>query len=83
LNAEAFIECAEGLAGRVIETGGGDDERLELAFRSCLARGPSDHERDRLRLLLTQARAEGQDERAAWTTLARVLMNLDEFITRE
>jgi mono/diheme cytochrome c family protein len=83
LNAEAFIECAEGLAGRLIEAGGGDDERLELAFRSCLARAPSDLERDRLRLLLTQARAEGQDERAAWTTLARVLMNLDEFITRE
>jgi mono/diheme cytochrome c family protein len=83
LNAEAFIECAEGLAGRALDAGSSDDERLIFAFRSCLARGPSDPERDRLRLLLAEARAETQDERAAWTTLARVLMNLDEFITRE
>jgi len=83
LNAQAFVECAEALADRLLEAPLDDDGRLTLAFRSCLSRAPSGHERDRLRLLLTQARSEGQDERATWTTLARVLMNLDEFITRE
>ncbi|MEA2630160.1 MAG: hypothetical protein QOE66_379, partial [Chloroflexota bacterium] len=46
-----------------------------------------------VRALLAQERAEagadgsdshgGQESPAAWTTLARVLLNLDEFITRE
>ena len=38
---------------------------------------------DRLRSLLAAQKSEGRDDLAAWTTVARVLLNLDEFITRE
>lgn len=83
LNDQAFVECAEGLAGRLIRDASTDDDRLTIGFRSCLSRPPTDRERERLRALVAQSRSGGEDERATWTTVARVLMNLDEFITRE
>ena len=33
--------------------------------------------------LLQQQRTAGKSELATWTTVARVILNLDEFITRE
>jgi hypothetical protein len=33
--------------------------------------------------LLAAERKAGRDDAGAWTTLARLLMNTDEFITRE
>ena len=83
LNDEAFVECAEGLAASLVKTSATDDERLDDAFLRCLARKPNARERDRLRIVLAQERTAGQDEKAVWTTLARVILNLDEFITRE
>jgi hypothetical protein len=94
LNDEAAIEFAASLADRVLDQAPADDNaRIDRAFRLCLARGPSPKETRTLRALLAQERAEaassagshdgGEAERAAWTTAARVLLNLDEFITRE
>jgi hypothetical protein len=93
LNDQASIEFARALASRLLEEAPPDDpERLRLAFRLCLARAPSPKETRTLLTLLDQERAEvGADShdggseatRAAWTTVARVLLNLDEFITRE
>jgi hypothetical protein len=85
LNDEAYFECAEALADRVLREGPSDDPgRLDLLFRLTLARIPSDSESQRLAGLLAQLRAEpGATDREAWTTAARVLLNLDEFITRE
>ncbi len=104
LNDQAFFECAQGLAARVLKEGGaGDDDRLAYGFRLCTARRPNAHEREVLvRLLVKQrdkyaatpeeakrlAPAElpnGADpvEFAAWTAIGRVLLNLDETITRE
>ena len=93
LNDEAAIEFAHALAERLLEEAPtGDPERLRLAFRLCLARAPSPKEMRTLQTLLDQERAEvGADShdggsealRTAWTTAARVLLNLDEFITRE
>jgi hypothetical protein len=73
--------------------------RIEYAFRLCLARRPNDAEARRLKeLLAAQAgyfasapqeakvltgQLEPDAERAAWTMAARVLLNLDETITRE
>lgn len=82
LNDEAFFEFARALADRVLKESPADDRaRLDYAFRLCLARSPSEKERDRLGRLLAEGREES--EREAWTTVARVLLNLDEFITRE
>ncbi len=90
LNDLAFYEFAQGLAARVLREAPADDAaRLRHAFRLCLAREPRPIEQQRLTALLTQllAAPEPMDAQArrfaVWTTLARVLLNLDEFITRE
>lgn len=105
LNNASFAEAARGLAVRVLKHGlkVNDSERVELAFRWCLLRDPSDRERDELLDMLAASRAwyrehesdakkivnEGHvtsvatEETAAWIATMRVLLNLDEFITRE
>jgi hypothetical protein len=85
LNGQAFVEFADGLARRVMtEPLGTDADRLRFAFRLCLARDPSKAEYQRLKELLAQQLAPGQEsEQSAWMTVARVLLNLDETITRE
>ncbi len=89
LNDEAFYECAEALARRVIsEKIGTDSDRLDYAFRLCVARGPSAGEKQRLSRLLSQQLDQtigdpNAKQAEAWTTVSRVLLNLDETITRE
>lgn len=104
LNDEAFHECAQGVAARVLrESAGSDSARLEQAFRLCLARRPVGEERRRLLALLGKERTSLRKvpaeavalagskheagfepiELGAWTTVTRVLLNLDETITRE
>ncbi|MBX3747272.1 MAG: PSD1 domain-containing protein [Verrucomicrobiae bacterium] len=83
LNDHAFVELAQALAERLRHLPAEhDDQRLTHAFRLCLARPPSPTELDRLRdLLALESRDHGPS--AAWDTVARVLLNLDETITRE
>jgi hypothetical protein len=96
LNAGTFAEAARALAQRVLETPCADDaERVALAVRISLARPPQARETEALLTLLRDARAyytAHQDdakkaakdtESAAWTTTARILLNTDEFITRD
>jgi len=102
LNDKGHYEFAEALAKRVRAEGEDETERLERAFRLCLARSPRPSEAERLASYLAaerdafQANAEqakliapdANDEReaaeiAAWTALSRVLLNVDEFVTRE
>jgi hypothetical protein len=83
LNDEAFDECARALAARVQRDGPPADEaRLDYAFRLCLARSPQRTERQRLREVLAQERDRSGPE-LAWFTVSRVLLNLDETVTRE
>ena len=89
LNDQQFFEFAGALAQRVLREGGTDDAaRLDYAFRLCVARPPAAKERTRLLALLAELRTPNAkdpaaSEQAAWTTVARVLLNLDESITRE
>ncbi|MGE0760887.1 MAG: DUF1549 and DUF1553 domain-containing protein, partial [Pirellulaceae bacterium] len=117
-NDVQFVECARGLAWRVLTESSADPGRqLTFAFQTCLGRVPSAAEHRRLVELLDRqleayagdsaaadailgevlaaedgpSRAEnsaasGAVDRtawAAWTAVCRVLLNLDEFITRE
>ena len=77
LNDPVFFEAATALAKRVEREapGPGFEDQLNYAFELCLARPPSARERDRLSTYFHQQ----QD----WVGLSRVLLNLDEFISRE
>jgi mono/diheme cytochrome c family protein len=86
LNDQGFFEFARALAGRVLREAGPDDgDRLTDAFRLCLGRRPTVREQEVLARLLGHERAAlgPAGEREAWTSVARALLNLDEFITRE
>jgi hypothetical protein len=100
LNDEAFYECAQALAGRILEQPGDDSVRLERLVELSLSRRA---EADELVLLgeslaahralyveqpdaaavIATEDAVSPTEAAAWTMLARTVLNLDEFITRE
>ncbi|HXG48835.1 MAG TPA: DUF1553 domain-containing protein [Methylomirabilota bacterium] len=83
LNDRQFFEMATALATRVRdEPLPSDADRLVHAFRRCVSRPPDADERQRLQALLNQELAAA-DATTAWTTVARVLLNLDETITRE
>ncbi|MCZ2343363.1 MAG: PSD1 and planctomycete cytochrome C domain-containing protein [Bacteroidales bacterium] len=81
-NDPAFLEFYAGLGQRLQKDGPKDDVgKVDLAFRLCLCREPSVSERERVLAYLQQQRK--QDANTAWAQVARVLMNLDEFVTRE
>jgi hypothetical protein len=80
-NDPVFIELAEGLGRRIVAEAPADNgERVDYAFRLCFARTPTAAERDRV---LKYLKAQDGPEEAAWAAVGRVLINLDEFITRE
>jgi mono/diheme cytochrome c family protein len=105
LNDTAFVECAQGLARRVLtEKAGSAGDRLAYAFQLCVARRPNMRELAALNQLYNDLRElAGSDakeagrllgatsppvgvepaEAAAWIAVARTLLNLDEFVTRE
>ena len=84
-NDEAFVECAKALADRTLREAPTEDvSRAAHAFRLCLARQPAPAELELLsRLVADEARASPNDPPAVWTRICRVLLNLDETITRE
>ena len=93
LNDPAFVEIASGLAARILKDRpdpATDRDRLRHAFLLCLSRSPLDRELKTLETVLNEERAEltvgGKRNPALpleWVTIARVLLNLDEFVTRE
>jgi hypothetical protein len=104
LNDPVFVEAAQALAARTLrERTGSVGDRLEYAFRLCLARAPKPEEKERLlasfrqqneilerdpkakQALFAAKTVEGVEgtEIAGWVGLSSILLNLDEFITRE
>jgi len=82
LNDPVFFEAAQALAARALKEGG--SEPLDYLFELALARKPKPSEHERIaRYLDQQMTTLKSDQNAAWTGLARVLLNVDEFITRE
>ena len=87
LNDDTYFEFAEVLGKRILSDGAGLDDRgkLSLAFDRTLQRALKPAEGQRL-LAFLAAQRDSQKEKsepAAWTAVARVLLNLDEFMTRE
>ncbi len=84
LNNPVFAECSEAFAKRIASTPGDVREKLETGFRICLSRKPAGAELNRLEQLWRDEQKEAQaNEAQAWRAVAEVLLNLDEFLTRE
>ncbi|WP_395744256.1 PSD1 and planctomycete cytochrome C domain-containing protein [Prosthecobacter sp.] len=83
LNDSAYVEFAQALAARLVKEARTDDTRIGHAYELCLSRPPLDRERQALGRLLSAERAAGASEAQAWQAVARVMLNLDETITRE
>lgn len=77
LNDKQFFEFAEALARKIDSASHDSATRIEQAFRLCLGRPPSAVEQARLLALLSTEMDQPS------LMLARVLLNLDETITRE
>ena len=95
LNDGMFVEAAQRLGADTDARQGASKERLTWLFRQVLTRPPSDKEltvlldyfdRQRYRLekeeLDAKAIGGGSVSQSAWTLTARVLLNLDEALTK-
>jgi hypothetical protein len=84
LNDPVFFECSEKLAERLSSFPGDLDARLGHGFELCLGRLPQPAELRSMRSHHDeQLRLAGGDSRRAMLAAARLILNLDEFITRE
>jgi len=82
LNDPVFLEAAHGLAVRTAT----EPNRIDRMFAIALGRPPAESERQSLSRYLDRQisilQAEGRPAEEAWTGVARVLLNTDEFINR-
>ncbi|MCB1226985.1 MAG: PSD1 domain-containing protein [Verrucomicrobiales bacterium] len=83
LNEPLSMQAAEALGRRMRKEGGGTaDERLRYGFELCTARPPTESELSTLRQLLRRPQ-EAEGAVSPWTLVARVLLNLDETVTKD
>jgi hypothetical protein len=84
LNEPLFVESAQALAARTLkEAGTSDRDRIAYAFRLCTSRQPTAEESAVLLKFLQSSGRDPQGRDAALTAVARVILNLDETITKE
>jgi len=93
LNDPVFFEAARALARRGEVEASLPGERIRRLSRICLSRDPRPAELARLLRLYGEARelaardsrdgAGAAAEETAWVAVARTMLNLDEFLTRE
>ena len=96
LNNATYAEAAKAFAQRIIKEAPADDrKRITHGFRLCVARLPEPAETKAFASLLADSRSwykehpedaknfAGDSETAAWTATVRIMLNMDEFLTRE
>lgn len=86
LNDDAYFEFAQALGKRILaEAPPGIEGRIAHGWKLVTHRDPTAAESARLgRFITAQADAQTEkNEEAVWTAASRVLLNLDEFMTRE
>ncbi len=79
LNEPLSLESAEALAGQIKAVKSDLPAGVVAAFRSCTCREPDADELEVLLTLFNKEKADGGDP---WLAVARVLLNLDETITK-
>lgn len=86
LNDRSFVEASEALADRMRQHDGSIQNQLRFGFLLTVCRDPGDDELAELTRLYQRAVAHGENsagrEDAALTTVATVLLNLDEVLTK-
>ena len=83
LNETMSMAASEALAKRIEKEGGGDDgARINYGFQLCTSRQPTAKE-SRLLVDLLHRQEQHPAEVSPMTVVARVLLNLDETITKE
>jgi hypothetical protein len=83
LNDPTFLESARALGTRLREAGSSRETRIAAAFRLCLGRGPTDAEASVVVELVEKQRQLKAGDEAVWAGVARMMLNLEEFTTRE
>ncbi len=96
LNNVTFVEAAKAFAQRILkEAPPSDETRIAHGFRLCVSRSPEPHETEAFSDLLADSRSwyeknpedaksfAGDPETAAWAATVRIMLNMDEFLTRE
>jgi len=84
LNDPVYVEAAQALAKRVSDAKpkASVAERIDYAFQICTGRQPTDTERNALRSLYSETTMASNDSKA-WYSVATVLLNLHETITKD
>ena len=83
LNDPVFVECFDALGEQLRQSEGDDDAKIRSGFVLCLSREPTDEELAVFRRLIAKHKELGAKGAALWRGVARTLINLDEFTTRE
>jgi hypothetical protein len=83
LNDPVFVECARALGTRIQKAADSTEKRLRFGFEVCLGRPPKERELAVLRELVAAQEKLGAKDDAVWFGVARTLLNLEEFTTRE
>ena len=80
LNDSGAAEWAAALSKRVVKESNADDgSRLRTTFQLALSRLPRTDETERMMRFIKTQKDSGRDP---WQAVARILFNLDEFLTR-
>ncbi len=84
-NSEALQEVSLALGQRITSEIPEHEDllRIKYAYQLCFARLPTLAEEERLSSYIQRCRDRFNHEVDVWSAVARVLINLDEFVTRE
>ncbi len=83
MNDEAAFESAEALGKRILaESPANDDAHIRYGWLLTMGREPRTEETERMMRFLRTRRDSKENEPEVWTAASRVLLNLDEFLTR-
>lgn len=81
LNDASQVECAKAMA-QTLKSTEGPANRIRMVFQQCLNRAPTDAETRLLSTFLTREQG-ATSESEALLALCRVMLNSEEFLTRE
>ena len=83
MNDETAVEFAGALGHRIQTSSTDDRERIRRAWLLALCREPRLEETERMMRFVRSRRDSNEGEDAVWLAASRVLLNLDEFVTRQ